>query len=118
MEVRPSIGALGELAAERWYVGRGYRVIARNWRCRLGELDLVLARGPLLVICEVKTRRGSRLGGGWAAVDGRKRAKLRAVAEAFLAGTSLDPGSVRFDVASVALRAGGSAAVEIFQDAF
>jgi putative endonuclease len=118
MDTRVSIGALGELAAERWYVGRGYRVIARNWRCRIGELDLVLGRGPLLVVCEVKARRGSRFGGGWAAVDARKRAKIRAVAEVFLAGSRLDPGSVRFDVASVEVRAGGSAAVEVFQDAF
>ena len=51
-------------------------------------------------------------------MDARKRAKLRAVAEAFLAGSRLDPGSVRFDVASVAVRGGGSAAVEVFQDAF
>src|SRR6476619_262430 len=54
---RADTGRRRELAAETRYVARGYRVVARNWRCRLGELDLVLARGPALVICEVKTRR-------------------------------------------------------------
>jgi len=118
VNVRPAIGMLGEAAAERWYVGRGYRVVARNWRCRIGELDLVLARGGALVVCEVKARRGVRFGGGWEAVDARKRAKVRTVAEAFLAGTRIQPASIRFDVASVALGRGGSAQVEVFQDAF
>ena len=69
MDRRADTGRRGELAAETRYVARGYRVVARNWRCRLGELDLVLARGSALVICEVKTRRGSRYGGGYEAVD-------------------------------------------------
>lgn len=118
MDARATLGTVGEAAAERWYVGRGYRVIARNWRCRLGELDLVLARGSTLVVCEVKARRGFRYGGGWQAVDTRKRAKLRAVAEAFLAGSRVEVAAVRFDVASVALAPDGSARVEVFQDAF
>ncbi len=100
------------------YVARGYRVVARNWRCRVGELDLVLARGQTLVICEVKTRRGARFGGGFEAVDVRKRQKLRALAEIFLQQVRAVPLSVRFDVASVWLRPDGSTAVEVFEDAF
>jgi putative endonuclease len=111
-------GRIGQDAAERVYVGRGYRVLARNWRCRLGELDLVLARADQLVFCEVKTRRGARYGGGWAAVDGRKRAKLRSVGEAYLLATPDRARSVRFDVASVALTASGAADVQLFEDAF
>ena len=84
MDQRADVGRRGELAAEARYVARGYRVVARNWRCRLGELDLVLARGASLVFCEVKTRRGSRFGGGFEAVDVRKRQKLRALAEVYL----------------------------------
>ena len=93
-------------------------MLARNWRCRVGELDLVLARGGTLVFCEVKTRRGPRSAAGCEAVDARKHAKLRAVAEAFLQGRSRSAASVRFDVASVALRGDGSASVEVFEDAF
>lgn len=118
MDARPATGRLGEDVAELQYVRRGFRVLARNWRCRIGELDLVLARGDLLVVCEVKTRRGTGFGGGYEAVDARKRQKLRAVAEAFLLQTGLAPPSVRFDVASVRLRPDGSAAVEVFEDAF
>lgn len=114
-----ALARAGERAAELVYVRRGYRVLARNWRCRTGELDLVLARGPTLVICEVKTRRGSRFGAGWEAVDARKQAKLRAVARAFLVATGLRPREVRFDVASVAVRgAAGPTDVELFEDAF
>jgi putative endonuclease len=108
----------GEDAAARAYADRGYRVLARNWRCNLGELDLVAARGDLLVFCEVKTRRGAAFGGGFEAVHARKRAKVRAVAEVYLAGSGTGPASVRFDVASVAIDRAGSASVELFEDAF
>ena len=118
MDRRVDTGRRGELAAETRYVARGYRVVARNWRCRLGELDLVLARGSALVICEVKTRRGSRYGGGYEAVDVRKRQKIRALAEVFLLQQRTSPASVRFDVASVRLKPDGSASVEVFEDAF
>ncbi len=102
--------------------------MARNWRCRIGELDLVLTRGDTLVFCEVKTRRGAGFGGGYEAVTWRKRAKIRAVAEAFLLATGVSRGSIRFDVASVHVRDGSSSAptpaqgagstVEVFEDAF
>ena len=118
MDVRPVTGRRGEDAAEHVYVRRGYHVLARNWRCRLGELDLVVARGATLVICEVKTRRGARFGGGYEAVDARKRQKVRAVAEVFLLQAGLEPVAVRFDVASVWMRPDGSASVELFEDAF
>jgi putative endonuclease len=93
-------------------------VLARNWRCGIGELDLVLARRDTLVFCEVKSRRGTAFGGGWEAVTARKRAKLRALAEAFVLSTDARPGATRFDVASVLVRADGSSQIELFQDAF
>jgi putative endonuclease len=118
MDTRAHTGRVGEDAAELVYVRGGYHVLARNWRCGIGELDLVLARGAVLVFCEVKTRRGSRFGGGYEAVDPRKRRKLRAVAESYLLQTRARPVEVRFDVASVAVRADGSTSVQLFEDAF
>ena len=118
MDARTATGMHGQDAAEARYVAFGYRVLARNWRCRIGELDLVLVRGSTLVLCEVKTRRGARFGVGFEAVDARKQAKIRAVAEAYLLVSGLQPRSIRFDVASVALRLNGSTSVEIFEDAF
>jgi putative endonuclease len=110
-------GGTGEDAALAVYVRRGYRLVARNWRCKLGELDLVLVRDDTLVFCEVKTRRGSAFGGGYEAVTWRKRAKVRALAEAFLQGRRDRFGAIRFDVASVALGPSGPE-VELFEDAF
>ena len=116
-DVRP-VGSVGEEAALRVYERRGYVLVARNWRCGIGELDLVVARRGTMVVCEVKTRRGTGFGGGHEAVTGRKQAKVRAVAEAFLQTTRSRPESVRFDVASVLVRSGGALAVELFEDAF
>ena len=120
---RPTIGRLGEDAALGEYQRRGYRLIARNWSCRLGEIDLVMARESLLVVCEVKSRRGNGLGGPYEAVTTRKQEKLRRLAQAFLlsesrAAARLGALDVRFDVASVTVRDGGEALVHLYEDAF
>lgn len=91
--------------------------MARNWRCRIGELDLVVERRGVLVFCEVKSRRGRAFGVGFESVTQRKQAKLRSLAEAFLQATGSRPLVIRFDVASVAVR-GERSAVELFEDAF
>jgi putative endonuclease len=70
------------------------------------------------VFCEVKTRSGSALGGGYEAVTARKQRKLRQLAELFLAANRIRAAAVRFDVASVEIRPGAGASVEIFEDAF
>lgn len=111
------MGAFGESAAADAYRRRGYRIVARNWRCRLGELDLVVERRGELVFCEVKSRGGDLFGGGYEAVTRRKRAKLRALAEAFLQASGARPHGIRFDVASVVVRRDRST-VELFEDAF
>ena len=100
------LGAEGELAAAEWYVARGYVVVARNWRCPDGELDLVLARTGELVFCEVKTRSSDRFGVPAEAVTPTKQRRLRALAARFLAGGGAPrwtgaPRTLRFDVACV-----------------
>jgi putative endonuclease len=114
---RSARGRAGEDAAADVYRRRGFRVLARNWRCPIGELDLVLERDRLLVFCEVKTRTGASFGGGYEAVTWSKRRKLRSLAEAFLAAMDRRHREVRFDVASVWLGA-RRADVEVFEDAF
>jgi putative endonuclease len=114
---RSSLGRAGEDAAAAVYLRRGFRIIARNWRCRLGELDLIVERDGLVVLCEVKARRGSRFGGGYEAVTALKQRKLRQLAEIFTATAHVPYGNVRFDVASVHVGAKG-ASVELFEDAF
>lgn len=114
---RTAIGRTGEDAALAVYERRGFRLLARNWRCPLGELDLVLFRDGLIVFCEVKTRTGAAFGGGYDAVTWTKRRRLRKLADAFLAARHPRHRRVRFDVASVWLGRSG-ADVEVFEDAF
>jgi putative endonuclease len=98
---RRSLGAHGEELAARWYAGQGYAVLARNWRSRQGELDVVAGRPGLIVFCEVKARTTPRLGSGAEAVTATKQARLRRLAAEWLALRSGGPVDVRFDVAVV-----------------
>lgn len=116
--VRSGTGRTGEAAALAWYRRAGYRLVASNWRCPLGELDLVIRRGGTLVFCEVKARSGSALGGPFEAVTATKRRKLRQLAEAFLRADGSRCDEVRFDVASVTVPRGGRPFVHVFEDAF
>ena len=101
------LGADGERAAVDWYLARGYLVVARNWRCPAGELDLILSRPGELVFCEVKTRTSDRFGVPAEAVTVAKQRRLRALAARFLASGSAPPvaprgpRTLRFDVACV-----------------
>jgi putative endonuclease len=115
---RANVGLIGEDAAVAGYLSKGYRLVARNWRCRIGEIDVVVARPGLLVFCEVKCRRGRSFGQPFEAVGAVKQRKLRQLAEAFLAGSGLAAERVRFDVASVTLDRGGRPSVYVFEDAF
>jgi putative endonuclease len=96
-------GAFGEDLAAAWYRRHGFEVIDRNWRCAIGELDLVARRGDLLVFCEVKARRADGFGGAVAAVDHRKQARVRRLAAVWLAAHPQLAGGlhVRFDVVAV-----------------
>lgn len=98
---RRSLGARGEDLAAKWYEAHGYEVLDRNWRCRTGEIDLVLRRGVTVVVCEVKTRTTLAYGSPAEAVTVAKRARLRRLAARWLAAHRLLGATVRFDVAAV-----------------
>ena len=76
---RQRLGAHGERRAARCYEDRGWQVVARNWRCRDGELDVVARDGQALVFCEVKTRTGTGFGHPAEAVTASKRRRLRSL---------------------------------------
>ena len=76
-------------------------MVARNWRCPHGEVDLVVTRPGEVVFCEVKARHGNGFGGPEAAVDARKQARLRRIAAAWLSEHRPGAVAVRFDVAAV-----------------
>jgi putative endonuclease len=106
-----SLGQVGEEVAARYLSARGMRVVARNWRCAVGdlrgEIDLVAWDGTVLVVCEVKARRGLEAGGPLAAVTPSKQRRLRRLAVAFLAQTGLRAAEVRFDVVGICWPTGG-----------
>ena len=81
------LGRLGERRAAWYYRLRGYRILGRNVRLRSGEIDLVVKRGKILVIAEVKTRQSRVAGEGHEAVDWRKRMRLVRLADEYLAQT-------------------------------
>ena len=111
---RRALGATGEKAAEDWYRAHGYEILARNWRCRDGEIDLVVRRGRQLVFCEVKARNTAAFGTPAEAVTRAKQLRLRRLATRWMEqGGPIRPGVIRFDVASVL---GG--VVEIIEGAF
>jgi len=101
VDPRRVLGASGEDAAARAYLEGGWRIVARNWRCREGELDLILSRGGVLAFCEVKTRTTDRYGGPAAAVTATKQARIRRLAMRWLAETQCRAARLRFDVAVV-----------------
>lgn len=96
-----------------WYEQRGYAVLARNWRCREGELDLVLRLGATVVFCEVKTRTTTDYGTPAEAVGRAKQARLRTLAMRWLHEQAPGPVDLRFDVACVL---GGS--IDVIESAF
>jgi putative endonuclease len=98
-----AVGRHGENRAATWYIEHGYRVLARNWRCRIGEIDLVASRGEVLVVCEVKTRRGDTYGQPYEAVTVAKQRRLRHLAAAYLASQEQHRyyDEIRFDVVSI-----------------
>jgi putative endonuclease len=115
---RGRLGRRGEeLACER-LSALGLRIVARNWRCRTGEIDIVAAGPDLMVFCEVKTRRGHGYGTPAEAVTSAKRARLRRLAAAYLAAVDHPPVTVRFDVITVTWPSGGVPVVDHLEAAF
>jgi putative endonuclease len=97
-----ALGRRGEEAAALYLSRRwGMSVVTRNWRCREGEIDLVLTEGSTLVFCEVKTRRGHGYGYPLEAITYRKRARLRRLVSAYLQQTGGHDGPIRLDAVGI-----------------
>jgi putative endonuclease len=103
MLTRAEIGALGEQLAADHLTGLGLRILARNWRCRYGELDVIAAdqTTKTVVFVEVKTRTGDGFGGLAQAVTERKARRLRRLAAMWLASQEQRWAAVRIDVIGV-----------------
>ena len=98
---RRELGRRGEAVAEAFLRSRRYTIVARNYRCRLGEIDLVALDGTTLVFVEVRSRRGDVAGTPFESVDARKQARVARVAQHFLAARGWIERDARFDVIGV-----------------
>ena len=107
------LGRYGEEVAARFLTERrGMTLLDRNWRCPDGEIDLVLRDGPVLVVCEVKTRTSLAYGTPHEAVDDRKLARLRRLALAWLRAHHVRSREVRVDLVAVLRRRSGPPVVD------
>ena len=98
---RLELGAAGEALVADWYRANGYEVLETNWRCRQGELDLIVRKGRVLVFCEVKTRTTDAFGTPAEAVTREKRDRIRRLAAVYLEDAPFRAREVRFDVAGI-----------------
>lgn len=94
-------GRWAEEQAARHLESHGLRLVTRNFRCRAGEIDLVMTDGPMLVFVEVRFRRNDRFGSGAESVTWAKQRKLLAAARVYLARHATAEVRCRFDVVSV-----------------
>ncbi|MEV4638525.1 YraN family protein [Actinoplanes sp. NPDC049548] len=115
---RRAIGAYGERLAEHHLSQQGLVILARNWRCSAGEIDLILRDGDDLVFCEVKTRRSETYGAPAEALSRAKVQRLRRLAARWLAENTVRPREVRFDVVAVTPQPKGPAQIEHLRAAF
>jgi putative endonuclease len=81
---RQTLGQRGEHYAAQYLIDRQYAICVRNWRCRVGEIDLVTEKDGVLIFVEVRARRGDRLGTPEESITPAKRARLIAAAQTYL----------------------------------
>lgn len=106
------IGRYGEDVAARYLSEAGMAVLDRNWRCDIGEIDIVARDGDTLVVCEVKTRSSLAYGSGLEAVTRAKADRQRRLAGRWLAARGLRARRVRVDVVAVLRAERGAASVD------
>jgi putative endonuclease len=113
-DLRKNLGDFGEQAAAAYLMKRGYVLLARKWRCRTGEIDLLMRDGSILVFVEVRTRRDDRLGMAEESVGRAKQVKLIALAYAYLEATGA-PDDLPWRIDVVALNIDRAGRIERLQ---
>lgn len=108
MNSRIAVGRFGEDLVARRLTADGWEVLARNWRCPDGEIDLIAREGDCLVVIEVKTRRSVAFGSPLEAITPRKAARLRKLTALWLRASGERAGTVRIDAVGVVIPARGA----------
>jgi putative endonuclease len=112
MRAKDVLGREGEQAAVEYLTERGFRILDRNWRCADGEIDIVAVERHSLVVCEVKTRSGTRYGTPLEAVGRAKRNRLRRLAVRWLNAHGVRFDEIRIDVVGLLYEGSGGYTIE------
>ena len=116
-DARQTLGKWGEDLACAELTRRGYEILARRYRCRFGEIDIVCRHRGVTVFVEVKTRRAGAYGGGELAVTAAKQRRIARMAVDFVARRKLHDEPCRFDVVAISLQE-GQPRVDVYENAF
>lgn len=114
---RKILGGSGEKLAAAHLKKKGYEIVELNWRCRLGEIDLIAKTAGVLAFCEVKSRRGAGFGSPFEAITSSKQARLRRLGEYYWSFKTDRSLTVRFDAIAV-LYDGESLEIDHIENAF
>ena len=114
---RLELGKLGEELAFKKVKVLGYKKVARNYRCPLGEIDLIARDGDTLVFIEIKTRKNKSIDYAKEAVDKRKQRQLSKVALFYMKSNDCDNIKARFDVVAISFER-GAPMIEVIKNAF
>jgi putative endonuclease len=109
-------GKRGEDMATDYLIAKGYEIIARNYRYKRSEIDIITKKEKVLIFVEVKFRSGNFYGDPEMAVDSKKEAQVLNAADNYIFENNWD-GPVRFDVISI-LKNSSNSLIEHFEDAF
>lgn len=112
MHAKDALGKSGEQAAAEYLELSGLRILDRNWRCAVGEIDIVATERHSLVVVEVKSRTGTRYGSPLEAVSRAKRARLRRLAVQWLNAHGVRFDQVRIDVVGLVYDGTGGFTIE------
>lgn len=117
MSQKQILGKYGEDVAAQYLTDRGYEILARNWRCSLGEIDLIAKDKSRFVFVEVKTRNGTGFGHPFEAITSVKISRMRKLVAQWCIQNEKAGSQVRMDAISVLVRS-GRVAVEHLKQVF
>lgn len=113
-----ALGKKGETIAAEYLRAKGYHILHTNWKHGRNEIDIIARQGGTLVFVEVKTRSGQLFGMPEEAVNGRKKAHIRKVAENYLERFCPETEDLRFDIVSITLTVNKPVEIMHFEDVF
>lgn len=115
---RLSLGERGETAACGFLKTRGYEILEKNYKCKLGEIDVIARRQGRLAFVEIKTRTSVQFGTPQEAVDLRKQEKIFKIAQWYLKEKKMPKSPIAFDVVAILWREGQAPEIRLIADAF